>query len=409
MKVHIKDKTDEQQITVGEMAPASGEVGYVYEMVTDPAKLADLVPIAGIAEKAAGIAASAEDEKPEFPVIRVEEGWSESGNLWPGSELVSIVKQTNELEPVGHLGHIPDDQASTAFPDVQTTWLGACIKDEPSTQKDRVGEMVKVAYFAGYNHSGAKVRRLLRTRAVRGISWWGRAHKKPIPGKGLEMVDFELKAIDWARKLSEGMPTSRVVAIAKEMEDGKMDLELSQVTPEQFEKENPNGYALIVAKAQTEQKTTIGEMETQLEAAKEQKTLLDSVMSLLGIEDSAKLIDEITALKTKVGTDAKAMVTKALDKLMAEKVPDEDKRALALRLLPVGEMETAAADAADEEAVVKLVGEMTDTALNSDDMLKQIVSEQAPPVVRRREELRGDGKGKDNDYMRDRSRVLVGG
>jgi len=405
MKVGIKDKSEQKIVGEQGFAP-SGEMGLVFEMVTDPAKLKDLVPVDGITEKAATIAASAEDDKPEFPVVRVEEGWSESGRLWPANELDSIVKQTNELEPVGHLGHIPDDQASTAFPDVQTTWLGAIAKTEPSKQKDRVGEMVKVAYFAGYNHKGAKVRGLLRTRSVRGISWWGRAHQKPVPGRGVEMSGFELKAIDWARKLSEGMPTSRVVAIASEMESDKMEKDLSQVTPDEFKKENPNGYALLVSEAQAEQKETIGEMEGKIEEGKKHKSLLDDVMKVLGIEDSSALVDEVTKLKTKVGEKASMMVNDALAKLMEEKVPNEEKRALVLRLLPVGEMETKAADAKDGEEVAKIVGEMVDDTINKDDVIKGIVSEMAPPVVRRREELR-DGKDKDNEYTRDRTRVTM--
>lgn len=404
MKVRIRDEKQDQ--VIGEMNGGSEEMGYVCEMITDPAKLKDLVPVEGITERAASIAQAAKDDAPEFPVLRVEEGWSNSKRLWDANELDSIVRQTNELEPVGHLGHIPDDQAGTAFPDVQTTWLGAVTKTEPSKQKERVGEMVKVAYFAGYNHVGAKVRKLIPTRAVRGISWWGRAHEKPIPGRGVQIVGFELKAIDWARKLSEGMPTSSIVAIASEMEDDKMDKDLAQVTPDEFKKENPNAHALIVAEAQTEMKATVGEMEEKIEEGKKQKTLLDQVMAVLGIEDSSALVDEVTKLKTKVGEKANLMVKDALAKLLEEKVPNEEKRSLVTRLLPVGEMEAKAADAKDGEEVAKIVGEMTDEALNSDDILKGIVSEQAPPVVRRREELQRGGD-KDNPYIEERQRVSV--
>jgi hypothetical protein len=59
------------------------------------------------------------------------------------------------------------------------------------------------------------------------------------------------------------MPTSSVVATVKEMEGDKMDKALSQVTPEEFKKENPNGYALLVAKATAEKDAKIGEMEAK--------------------------------------------------------------------------------------------------------------------------------------------------
>ena len=410
MRVNIKDKS-KQKGNVAEMySGASGEMGLVFEMITDPAKLSDLVPIDGITEKAASIAQAAKDDSPEFPVVRVEEGWSESGRLWPAAELDSIVKQTNELEPVGHLGHIPDDQASTAFPDVQTTWLGAIAKTEPSKQKNRVGEMVKVAYFAGYNHKGAKIRSLLPARAVRGISWWGRAHQKPIPGRGVEMSGFELKAIDWARKLSEGMPTSRVVAIASEMEGDKMDKDLSQVTPAEFKEHNPNAHALIVQEAQEEQKATIGEMEEKLTKAEEQEQLLQQITKALKVDDPSKALDAIGSLMTKLGDKAKQTVEKLVGDVLTEKVKDENTRKLVAGLIaqPVAEMESKVEELPDEEAAKKFVGEQIDAIFNENELVKQVVGEQSPPIVRRREELRGGAGDKDNPYIPERERVTLG-
>ena len=179
MKVGIKS----DKATVAEMYGGSGEVGTVAEMLTDPAKLADLVPLPGIGEKARSIAEAMEDDKPQFPVVRVEEGWSNNSRLWTGERLRSIAEQVNALEPVGHLGHIPDNEAGTAFPDPQTTWLGAIVKKEPSKLKERMGETVDVFYIGGYNHPNAKIRSLWKARAVRGISWWGNGVTKPIPGK----------------------------------------------------------------------------------------------------------------------------------------------------------------------------------------------------------------------------------
>jgi hypothetical protein len=203
---------DDKPTLVGEMKVDEAELGYVAEMVTEPAKLDNFVP--GTSAKAKAIADGAGDEHPEFPVVRVEEGWSNNGRLWDAESLVSIAEQVREMEPVAHLGHMREEDLATAFPEPQTTWLNATTKIEPSQQKDRKGEPVTVFYAAGYNLPGAKVRTYLKSRAVRGVSWLGFGLGIPGSGQGSTGRDFTLKALDWARKHAEGMPTASVVAIA---------------------------------------------------------------------------------------------------------------------------------------------------------------------------------------------------
>lgn len=404
MKVGIKDKEDAKAVVTGEMSPGA-EQGYIAEMLTDPAKLDQFVP--GTSAKAAAIIAANGDESPEFPVVRVESGWSGSGRLWTGEVVESIVDQTNALEPVGHLGHIKPENVSSEFGVPQTIWLGAVAKQEPSTDPARKGEMVTAAYFAGCNLPGASIRGYIKSKVVRGISWWGLADSRKVPGRGVEITKYVLKALDWAPKLREGMPSSSIIAIAGEMED-KMDKELSQVTPDEFEKENPNGHALLVAKATADQAVVIGELETKVTEGETAKSLLTQLCETLGISKPDELLASITALKTKIGDKAKITLDSALDALLAEKVPDEEKRVLVRRLLPVGEMQAAVEDAADAEAATKLVGEMVDDVFNKDEVVQGIVGEMAPPVVRRREELRGNGDSlKDNPYVK-RERVTLG-
>jgi hypothetical protein len=407
MKVHIKDKNQ----AISEMTD-SGAVGVIAEMVTDPEKLDDFFPGMGLGAKGKLLAEAAGDEKPEFPVLRVEEGWSHSKRLWTAEQIESIVAQTNQLEPVGHLGHIPDADASTAFPEPQTTWIGAVTKMESSKLKDRKGQTVKTAYFAGYNLPGAKVRTYIRTRAVRGISWWGRGDQIVIPGKGVEVRNFTLKAIDWARKLSEGMPTSALVGITSEMEE-RMDKELAQVTPAEFKEANPNGYQLLVAEATRESNEKISEMEVEVESGNEAKSQLQKVMEALGIDKADEILSKITELQDRIGDKAKATVDSALDKLLEQKVSDPEKRALVKRLIPassMGEMETKVSDSKDTEEAEKYVGEMLDEVFNKDEMIQGIVSGQSPPVVRRREEIHKNDSDSDTalkSYDMKRERVQL--
>jgi hypothetical protein len=74
-------------------------------------------------------------------------------------------------------------------------------------------------------------------------------------------------------------------------------------------------------------------------------------------------------------------------------VPDEKTRKMVRRLLPVGEMELKAAEAQDADAANALVGEMIEGAFNSDEQIQELVSEMAPPTVRRRDENNGGGSG----------------
>jgi hypothetical protein len=412
MKVKLKDKETDKS-TIGEMLDDGEAMGWVAEMVTDPAKLDDFVP--GTSAKARSIIDANGDEKPEFPVVRVESGWSGSSRLWGDKVVESIVDQTNQLEPVGHLGHIKPENISSEFGEVQTTWLGAVAKKEPSKDPKRKGEMVTAAYFAGCNLPGAKIRGYIKGKAVRGISWWGVADTRAVPGKGVEVVGFVLKALDWAPKGREGMPSSSIVAIAGEMKEDSMDKELSQVTPGEFKEQNPNGHALLVAEAQAEQATVIGEMEEKVKEGETAKTLLQRAMEAVGVEDAEALITKITDLTTRVGDKAKQTRDGALAKLLMEKLPgeaNEEKRKLVTRLLPsavMGEMESKVEDAKDTDEAEKIVGEMLDAAFNSDEVIQGIVGEMSPPVVRRREQLRGEGSSLDNNpYVQTRERVTLG-
>lgn len=415
IKVRMNDTLD---TLAGEMRSFDEpEGGLVAEMVTDATKLKDFGFNKSVISRCKALAENVEDAEPEFPVVRTEEGWSGSGRLWGGKVLDSIAEQLNANQPVGNLGHIPDAEAATAFGDPQTTWVGAIVKHEASQMKERAGEMVKVIYTVGYNLPGAKVRTLLKTGAVRGTSWWGRARLVPIPGKGVNVEDFELLSLDWARKLSEGMASSRVVAMAREMKEGStgMDKELSAVTPEEFKEGNPNGYALIVSEVKADSDKIIGEMQVEIDAAAEDKKLIEDLRTTLKANEGDNLLEKVAHLAKRLGEKAKAQVDDVLAALLAEKVPDEDTRKLVMRLLPVGEMETAAEDAADADEVKKLVGEMVEDAFNKDELIAQYVSEQAAPIVRRREELDrgagGKGGGVDKAFEQSgmkRERVQVG-
>jgi hypothetical protein len=377
--------TGDEPTLVQEMSVNEPEMGYIAEMISEPEKLDAY--ISGTSAKAKLIAEANADENPEFPVVRVEEGWSKNRRLYDAETLQRIAEQVNEMEPVAHLGHMREDEVATAFPDPQTTWLAAVTKIEPSRSKDRKGEPVAVFYAAGYNLPGAKVRTYLKSRAVRGVSWLGFGKEVPVPGKGVQIKDFRLLALDWARKNGEGMPNTSIVTIAREQMEGDMaDKNLAAVTPEEFKKENPNGYALLVREAQEESLKLVAEMEEKVKTSEEQISLLDKLLATLKLDKSENVLQDAAALIEKIGAEARVVYEKLLEKELVKRVPDEKQRGLVQRLVFSAEMQTRIQDANEEEAS-KLVSEQVEKAFNDDDNVKFVVEQTAPPVVRRREEI----------------------
>lgn len=407
MKVRVREQTE----TVEQILAREAEEGIhdlfveqVHETITDPKKLRDFGFSEAVSARGQGLAEAVSDESPEFVVVRTEEGWSRSGRLYEHAILESIAEQINATQPVGHLGHIPEHELSTALPEPQTTWFGAITKKEPSQDKERKGQLVGVIYTAGYNLPGAKVRTYLKTKAVNATSWDGKADQVPVPGKGVKIVRYMLESLDWARKGREGMPTARVVALAREMSTGtkkegtaKMDGEkdLAAVTPDEFKEANPNGYALLVREITQEKDGEIATLTQEVEAAKAEKTLLEEIRGVLKLTADDDVLAQIGSLVKKLGERAKVSVEDALDKLLAEKVPDEETRKLVRRLVPVSEM-IGAAEKLPEDAtpddVERVVREMVDDSFDKDEVIQTYVSETGAPSIRRNEQLRNGGE-----------------
>jgi hypothetical protein len=391
----------------------------VHETFSDPKKLKDFGFSDALVGRGQALAEAVNDESPEFVVVRTEEGWSRSGRLYDGRIMESIAEQVTSTQPIAHLGHIPVSDLETALPDPQTTWFAAITKKEPSQAEGNKGNLITALYTAGYNLPGAKIRTFLKTKAVNATSWDGKADQVPVPGKGVKVVGYLLTSLDWARKGREGMTTSRVVALAREMSNGtkegstKMGDEnksLAEVTPEEFKEGNPNAYALIASEITAEKDTEIEALETVVEAAKADKTLLEEIRGVLKMSADDDVLAQIGKLMRKLGEKAKQSVDEALDKVLAEKVPDEETRKLVRRLVPVSEMRSKAADLPEDakaEDVDKLVREMVEESFDSDEVIQTYVSEMAPPLVRREEELRG-GKVDYEKLGMKRERVAVG-
>lgn len=346
--------------------------------------------------------AELKDDAPEFPVIRVEEGWSRNGRLWTASVMGDIAEQINTNQPVAHLGHIPAAEHGTALPAPQTVWLGATVKVEPSQLAERKGQNVTVLYAKGYNLPDAKIRGYLKAKAVNSTSWDGRAQLRQIPGKGVEVVKFILSSLDWSRKNSQGM-SARFLGLAAEMstiddnEGGnKVEFDWAKVTVDQIKTENPSLYATLVAEMAKEKDEEIEGLQEQVTAAEADTDLMGKIREALGADADADVLAVIGDLMSRSKEIVKGSLNKHLEKILLTKVPNEASRKAVMSLLPAAEMEAKLPTDKTDEETEAIVLEMVNEAFDKNDVISNLVSEMGGSghsLSTRRVQLGEGGKG----------------
>jgi hypothetical protein len=318
------------------------------------------------------------DDAPEFPIIRVEPGLSGNGNNWPEKVLVDIAEQVNRNEPVGYLGHIPPDQRGYAFPDPQTIWLKAVTKREGGKT---------VLYVKGYNFPGEKIRTLLKTGAVKATSWSGKA-KGTVVGGVRQIEEFMLESIDWSRKGAQGMRAD-LFAVANEMEEGEntvAEVDLSKVTIDQLERDNPSLFTLVEQRYKTQFEEQTQEMKDKLKVADEAETVFEKLRKLFKIEEGTDIIEAMTAIHEKLDNLSSKTIRDKVTELLGDKIKSDKARNTVLRLLPVSEMAGL-----DDDALKAKV----EDALEKDAEIRTIITEMdggpAPLANRRGGDNGGSG------------------
>lgn len=320
-----------------------------------------------------------EDDKPQFPILRVTAGEvSGSGNHWPDSILANVAEQINSDEKPGYWGHVKPDDRGYVFPDPETLWLGATVKNESGKP---------VLYVKGYNIPGGRARR--HRSLARVTSWAGKASGRVVSGVR-NVEKFVLESIDWARPGSQGM-NARVIAFATEMKGGEKDMaevDLSKVTLEDIKSGNPALFTLM--RNQVEAELNVSEMKDAQDQLSERDTLIDKLRKLLKIDDKADIEEAIVTMVEQVDNLGATTLKEKVATYLSEKFKGDDKekaRKTLLRLLPVTEMEGLS----DEDLKKKV-----DETLDSDEEIKEVVTEmiQAPaPLARGTRSGGGDKVG----------------
>lgn len=324
------------------------------EIEDDPAKVVSLNPT-----RVQEMLADYGDDKPQFPILRVESGVSDNGNNWPASLLTDIAEQINREEKPGYWGHIPPEQKGYVFPDVETVWMGAKVKKEGG--KD-------VLYVKGYNHPNSKARRHRSMAKV--TSWAGRA-SGPVVSGVRQIKSFALESIDWARPGANGM-NARVVAWVSEMEgDHEVANELATATVDELRAANPSLFTLVRQEIEREHADSVSEMKEKADKADEAETLFGKLRKLLKIDDNDSIeeaVVKVVATVDDVGKgELKDRVLTALTKhIKGDDASQKAARSTLLRLIPVTEM----AGKTDEE-----IDTYVEKYLSDDEDAKVIVTE----------------------------------
>jgi len=323
---------------VSEMAADAGAI-----VQLDPSRVQQLTEATG-------------DEKPQFPILRVEGGTSGNGNHWSDEILRDVAEQINKEEPVAYLGHIKPEDDGYAFPEPQTIWLKAVTRDEGGKT---------VLYVKGYNFPQAKIREYLRTGVTRVASWRGKA-AGPVMGGVRYIKEFKLESFDWSRKGKQGM-NARVVALATEMQEGSEDdVEIGKLTLTELQAANPSLVDLIKAEGKKETEATISEMEPKVEAADKAEETFKKLRDVLGIDESADIVQAVGDVVEQVENVSKKTLMEKIGEVVAGKVKGDRARSAVLRLVPVTEMEGKSDD--DLKSAVEAL-------FDSDEDIKAIVTE----------------------------------
>lgn len=151
-----------------------------------------------------------EDDKRDEKYIYAytDSGISENGREWKPEHMMSMAKQVIEKMPVGYLGHIKPQDYGFDFPDPQIVWFGSYAEE----LKDKSVRL----WIKGYILPTAeKLQKWIKLKAVDTISVYGKITYQ-MKNKIMSIQDIDLKSIDIARKLGEGL-NSGIVGIYGEM------------------------------------------------------------------------------------------------------------------------------------------------------------------------------------------------
>lgn len=335
------------------------------EMTTDPNAVVQLSP-----EIVSRVTAG--DDDPRFATFVIESGWSKSKRFWGPELFTDVAAEMNSAaggEPiVGYMGHIKEEDDPYVFPEIQLQWLGAKLS--------KVGDKAKLAVKA-YVLPGTKGRDYLGRGLVKNVSWRGKVSQERVEG-GVKIKQFIIESIDLARPRSAGMNARLVGALTSEMEGGN-DLkpeEIAALSENELRAYNPTLIVAIETAAKTPLETKVSEMEGDAAAVKPTIALIPEFRRILGLADDTEDVVVLDKALKSIKDAGKTVRDAILESVLVRKFKDEGTRKLVKRLI-VSEQEDLRSFQAsgDDEKDLKVVGEMVNNFIDTDDAIKAQVSE----------------------------------
>jgi hypothetical protein len=296
------------------------------------------------------------DDDPLFVTIEaLNEGTSANKRNYTKAVIENIAQQVNEKHVDGYRGHLTDAERATKTPEAQTIWLGAVTKMIDGKMR---------LFVKGYVLPYAKnLRHYLRTAQAASkkvaVSITGLGVMTKLADGTMDMSDFGLESIDWARPGAEGVPTSGRFVLASEMhnvnindEEINMTLEdaLKSAKVDDLKKYNPELVTEMVTEAVTDKETELAEAQT--------------------------VVTEMTAIRETLGIEKDADVSKAVSEMIKVNMDQELDRQLTVKVKNTEARKVIREMTAPKMAVGVNVSEMVDEVLKTDEA-KAIVREMA--------------------------------
>lgn len=320
-------------------------------------------------------AVTAGDDDPRFATFVIESGWSKSKRYWGAELFQDVAEQINSSEEaiVGYMGHIRPEDDPYTFPEIQLQWLGA--------KATKIGDKAKLAVKA-YVLPGTKGRDYLQRGLVKTVSWRGKVAQIPFE-KGVRVAKFAIESIDLSRPRAAGMSAKLVGALTSEMEieSGGITVKPEEIAALQENELRAHNPALVQAVEENATKPLtekVGEMEA---AVATNATTIEEIRKLFGMSEDADVLDVLKNAADKLKEAGKTVRDGILATVLEKRFKDESTLKMVKKLL-VGEMADVEITG-NEEKDTKVISEMVDRFIDSDEDIKSLVSEmeETPPSL----------------------------
>lgn len=309
----------------GEMSQSSGKIFQLFGNVAGEMQVSDipLAPSVDIEALKQG------DDDPLEVVVEIPASKSKRGWNYTANSLKNIVDAVNTRTLNGFLGHQRPEDVSNQFLPPATHWVGAKM----------VGE---VAYFRGVVDAAAKdLKRWIKSGRIKQVSIFGRPKLQNVAGE-TNVVAYDPMSIDWTPLDRAGMDTS-IVAMSGEM----WDLDGNGPNENKGGNNNMNPEELLK------------ELKKMAENRQVNMSMIAGEMGLT-VEQIAGELDSDWLKKMNTAVEQLTKVNKALG------ISGE------MDIVQVAEEAAKALDKVEKMKFDKVVGEMMETKITSEQVRKDI-------------------------------------